>query len=269
MTSPSDRTLLRADCANCAGLCCVALAFTRSADFAIDKPAGDPCVNLLDDFRCDIHPTLRDRGFKGCTVFDCLGAGQRVTAAMGDWRGHDDRGAATFAVFPLVRQLHELVWYLTEALGMTRAAPLAPELTRALDGTQVLASAMLTERLPLDIREHRDAAVALLRRASELERAGMPHPPRTAKPGADLIGAAFAGADLSGADLRGAYLIAADLVGARLDRTDLIGADLRDARLHGADLATALYVTQPQVNAALGDATTRLPAALVRPAHWT
>jgi hypothetical protein len=99
VTSPSDRTLLRADCANCAGLCCVALAFTRSADFAIDKPAGDPCVNLLDDFRCDIHPTLRDRGFKGCTVFDCLGAGQRVTAAMGDWRGHDDRGAATFAVF--------------------------------------------------------------------------------------------------------------------------------------------------------------------------
>ena len=77
VTSSTERGLLAADCANCAGLCCVALAFTRSADFAFDKPAGDPCVNLLDDFRCDIHPDLRDRGFKGCTVFDCLGAGQR------------------------------------------------------------------------------------------------------------------------------------------------------------------------------------------------
>jgi len=269
VTSSTERGLLAADCANCAGLCCVALAFTRSADFAFDKPAGDPCVNLLDDFRCDIHPDLRDRGFKGCTVFDCLGAGQRVTAAMGDWRIHEDRGAATFAVFPLVRQLHELLWYLTEALGLPRASALVPELTHALDATQVLAAGMLTDREPRDVTDHRDGVVALLRRASALERAGMPRPPRTVKPGADLIGAAFAGADLSGADLRGAYLIAADLTGARLDRTDLIGADLRDARLHGADLSTALYVTQPQLNAALGDAATRLPAALQRPSHWT
>jgi hypothetical protein len=29
---------LRADCGSCAGLCCVALPFARTADFAIDKP---------------------------------------------------------------------------------------------------------------------------------------------------------------------------------------------------------------------------------------
>ena len=46
---------LRADCGSCFGLCCVALAFAASADFAIDKAAGQPCPNLRADFRCGIH----------------------------------------------------------------------------------------------------------------------------------------------------------------------------------------------------------------------
>ncbi|ERK69972.1 hypothetical protein N136_03695, partial [Leifsonia aquatica ATCC 14665] len=125
---------LSADCANCAGLCCVALAFAKSADFAFDKPAGDPCVNLDDDFLCRIHPQLRDRGFKGCTVFDCFGAGQHVTQhTFGGATWHD--GGTTrdgmFAVFPIVRQLHELLWYLREALRLPAAEGLHPRLRAA------------------------------------------------------------------------------------------------------------------------------------------
>ena len=56
---------LRADCGRCAALCCVAPAFTVSADFAVSKPAGRPCPHLLGDFRCGIHAGLRDRGFPG------------------------------------------------------------------------------------------------------------------------------------------------------------------------------------------------------------
>ena len=66
---------LRADCARCFGLCCVAPAFAASADFAIDKPAGQACPHLAGDFRCGIHDELRPRGFPGCTVYDCFGAG--------------------------------------------------------------------------------------------------------------------------------------------------------------------------------------------------
>lgn len=73
------RAHLRADCSRCAGLCCVAPVFAASADFAIDKPAGVACLDLADDFRCGIHAELRNRGFPGCTVFDCFGAGQRIT----------------------------------------------------------------------------------------------------------------------------------------------------------------------------------------------
>src|SRR6185437_7197530 len=47
---------LRADCGRCFGLCCVAPAFVRSADFAIDKPAGQPCPNLATtSFDCSLH----------------------------------------------------------------------------------------------------------------------------------------------------------------------------------------------------------------------
>ncbi len=37
---------LKADCEKCFGLCCVALPFAASADFAFDKQAGSPCINL-------------------------------------------------------------------------------------------------------------------------------------------------------------------------------------------------------------------------------
>ncbi|MFJ6350796.1 pentapeptide repeat-containing protein [Streptomyces sp. NPDC092046] len=57
--------------------------------------------------------------------------------------------------------------------------------------------------------------------------------------------------------------------GADLSLADLIGADLRDADLSGADLTGALFLTQPQLNAARGDAATRLSDGFARPAHWS
>src|SRR6266568_728039 len=110
--------MLKADCANCFGLCCVVPAFSVSSDFAIDKPARIPCPNLQRDFRCGIHTDLRAKGFAGCTVYDCFGAGQQVsqvTFAGHDWRDAPDTARRMFAVFPIMRQLHELLWYLTEA----------------------------------------------------------------------------------------------------------------------------------------------------------
>ncbi|HQR27220.1 MAG TPA: pentapeptide repeat-containing protein, partial [Nocardioides sp.] len=75
-------------------------------------------------------------------------------------------------------------------------------------------------------------------------------------------------AERGGASHRGALLMAADLRGRDLAGADLLGADLRDADVRGADLSTALFLTQPQVNATRGDAGTLLPDRLVRPALW-
>ena len=95
---------LRADCTRCFALCCVVPAFTRSADFAIDKPANQPCPNLQPDFRCGIHTDLRPRGFGGCTVYDCFGAGQQVsqvTFGGRDWRQHRGSQAHRFRIAEL------------------------------------------------------------------------------------------------------------------------------------------------------------------------
>ena len=268
-----------ADCANCFGLCCVALAFARSADFAFDKAAGDPCVNLEDDFLCRIHPDLRASGFKGCTVFDCFGAGQKVsqhTFAGRNWREEPNERTTMFAVFPIMRLLHELLWYVDEASRMPAAASLRPQLAEADRAVRELCDASPERILAADIEELRAPVAALLREASALTRGAAR---RTAaltgsaaegiRAGADLAGARLAGADLRAADLRGAVLIAADLHRADLSSADLIGADVRDADLSGADLRTALYLTQPQLNAARGDAATAIPDALARPAHWS
>ncbi|OEJ28023.1 hypothetical protein AR457_29680 [Streptomyces agglomeratus] len=269
---------LRADCADCFGLCCVALAFTASADFAADKDAGQPCTHLRTDFRCGIHERLRPEGYQGCTVYECFGAGQRIsqiTYAGRDWREAPGTARQMFALLPVVRQLHELLWYLTEALALEPARPLHGDLRAALTRIERLTEGTPGELLALDVAEHRQEVNALLLRTSELVRAGATKDARGRKSGrkkdrrgADLIGANLRGADLHGANLRGAYLIGADLRGADLRVADLIGADLRDADLSGADLTGAFFLTQSQLNAAKGDAGTRLPPALTRPAHW-
>ncbi|MET7377994.1 pentapeptide repeat-containing protein [Streptomyces sp. NPDC005526] len=266
------RAALRGDCARCFGLCCVALPFAASADFARDKPAGTPCPNLRDDHRCGIHTRLRQRGFTGCTVYDCFGAGQKVsqvTFGGRDWRtGSREDARRMFEVFPVVRHLHELLWYLTEALALPAARPVHADLRRALARTEELTRGTPGELAALDVGAHRQEVNVLLLRASELARAGVRGRKKDRR-GADLMGARLRGADLRGATLRGAYLIAADLTGADLRGADLIGADLRDADLADADLTDAFFLTQPQIDAARGSAGTRLPASVGRPAHWT
>ncbi|MCX4767008.1 pentapeptide repeat-containing protein [Streptomyces sp. NBC_01275] len=267
-----ERGELRGDCGNCFGLCCVALPFARSADFAIDKPAGTPCPNLGEDHRCGIHTRLRQRGFTGCTVYDCFGAGQKVsqvTFGGQDWRTVPrEESRRMFDVFPVVRQLHELLWYLAEALALPAARPVHPDLRRALDRTEELTRGTPDELGALDVGAHRQEVNVLLLRTSELARAGV-RGKKKQRRGADLMGARLKGADLSRADLRGAYLIAADLTGADLRGADLIGADLRDADLTDADLTGAFFLTQPQLDAARGSVGTRLPESVARPVHWT
>ncbi|MEE1766967.1 pentapeptide repeat-containing protein [Streptomyces sp. JV185] len=266
-----DRAVLRADCANCFGLCCVALTLTRSADFAIDKDAGKPCRNLQEDFRCGIHTELRTRGFPGCTVYDCFGAGQKVSGETfdgQDWRRAPQIAGQMFQVFPVMRQLHELLWYLAEALSLEAARPLRAEIRRTLDETERLTHLPADAYSDLDVAGHRDVVAELLLRTSELVRATAPRRKKRDHRGADLIGARLKGADLRGADLRGSYLIGADLTGADLRLADLIGVDFRDANLSGADLTSSLFLTQTQVNAARGDAATKLPPSLGRPTHW-
>ncbi len=267
---------LRADCENCFGLCCIALPYAKSADFAFDKDGGTPCSNLQSDYRCGIHESLRAKGYKGCTVYECFGAGQKVSQLTydgNDWRNNPASAKEMFEVFPIMQQLHEMLCYLNEALNLEDAQPLHQELQAAFEDTEYLTKQSPKSIMDLNVPAHRTIVNDLLLRTSEMVRAKVPFKKNKKKPnkigrGSDLIGAKLRGADLRGANLRGALLIASDLREADMRVTDLIGADFRDADLSGADLTGSFFITQAQINSAKGDKMTKLPHSLSIPDHW-
>lgn len=270
---------LHADCENCFGLCCVALPFAASADFAVNKDAGKPCSNLQSDFRCSIHENLRGQGFKGCTVFECFGAGQKVSQVTFkgvNWRENPKQAQKIFDVFPVMIQLHEMLSYLTEAVSLKATRSIHKELRLALKETTRLSDLDADDLIELNVPLHRAHVNMLLLQTSELvwQELQRQHKitkkeKRMDKQRANLFGKNLRKANLKGANLRGAYLIAADLRNADLRGADLIGADLRDANLSGADLTGSIFLTQVQVNSAKGDVHTKLPLSLSRPSHWS
>lgn len=255
---------LSSDCSRCFGLCCVLLPFSAAAGFGVDKPGGTPCLNLADDDRCRIHATLREDGWPGCTVFECFGAGQQVsqvTYGGRSWREQDNL-AEMGAVLSVMRQLHEMLAHLTE---VERRSP-DPAATAVRAEIEALTGTDPESLLTLDLDGLLERVGGLLADAST--RVRRVHPTAADRTRTDLAGRRLAG-DHRGWTFRGATLIRADLRDADLADADLLGADLRDADVRGCDLSSTLFLTQPQVNAAVGDAATVLPAGLRRPGHWT
>ncbi|WP_052951386.1 hypothetical protein [Devosia soli] len=99
-----------ADCSKCFALCCTALAFDRGSQFAHDKAAGQPCHHLASDFRCTIHAKREELGYDGCEEFDCLGAGQRASAAFAgeNWRRDPSVARRLYASFSMLLRLQEM-----------------------------------------------------------------------------------------------------------------------------------------------------------------
>ncbi len=122
---------LRADCSTCVALCCVVPPFDAVQGFGFDKPAETPCRHLCADHRCGIHAGLVERGFAGCVAFDCLGAGQRLTAqaterfGSADWRARPEVARWLFGAYPRVRQVQEWLARLSLAAALTGSAALA------------------------------------------------------------------------------------------------------------------------------------------------
>jgi hypothetical protein len=262
-----DRRRLHPDCRSCSGLCCVAPAFEPSADFPFAKPPGQPCLHLTETNSCAVHDRLAAEGFAGCVAFDCFGAGQTVTEAFAPatWRSAPEIAEEVFSAFTTTMAWHEMLWYLAEAADRLPAGPLRAEAAEARERVALVA-ASIRQPIPVDVGEEQRRVGDLLDRASSLLRSRPA--PGPAFRTADLAGHLLAGADLSRADLRGACLIRADLRGADLRISDLLGADLRSADIRGADLSGALFVTQAQLQSAVGDRSTRLPAGLERPPTW-
>ncbi|MEV7607038.1 pentapeptide repeat-containing protein [Paenarthrobacter sp. NPDC089322] len=197
---------------------------------------------------------------------------QRIFAGV-SWSQDPSSQDAMFAVFRIVRQLHEMLWYLDEAKRRTRDSALASDAVLLSSAVEAATHGDVTAVLAADVERLHGEVRALLMEVSEEVRASYGAEGRHGlddglRPGADLMGARLANRRLCGADLRGAYLIGANLEGSDLTAVDVLGADLRNARLHDADLSCSLYLTQPQINSAQGSGGTLLPERLATPAHW-
>ncbi len=275
-TMKISRDSLKADCTKCFALCCTALNIIASSDFAINKPAGAACLNLQKDFRCRIHQNLRDNGFKGCTVYDCLGAGQKVsqdTFNGQSWQEDPEIAKKMFSVFPIMEQLYEMMAFIAEALTYRVSDSLHIQLNKQLEKLQCLTNMDADELLSLDIGSCRIPVNELLLETSEYIRSEISSKVFKIKKGkqcrgVDWVGKNLKGKDLRTTDLRGAYLIAADLQNSDLRGVDFIGADLRDANVSGANLSTSMFLTQMQINSAKGNQKTILPTHIQRPSHW-
>lgn len=260
---------LKADCKECCGLCCIALYFSKSEGFPTDKDSGKPCINLNKDFTCKIHESLRSKGLKGCTAYDCFGAGQKVvqhTFNGKDWRNNGEYSEKMFEAFLIVRQLHEMLWYLTWAFELIDNGNMKNDICRLIDETEKLTLMNLKNLLKINLDAHRDKVNTFLKCTSETVRNRAENKNKYSRK--ECFGRDLRKTNLRGADLRGALLIAANLKNADLSFADLIGADLRDADISGADLEKSINITQSQINAAKGDAKTKLPKRLITPNHW-
>jgi uncharacterized protein YjbI with pentapeptide repeats len=262
---------LHSDCENCFGLCCVALPYAKSADFAFNKESGDPCRNLCSDNRCSIHEHLRDQGFRGCVSYECFGAGQHVSQEMfkgNHWKKYPAVSKEMFAVFPIVQQLHEMLYYINQAMELDETQTIHNELQSVYDKTLSLTNLSPKDILNLDVPAHREVVNRLLLMTSELVRKDYIQSNKKFKPNQDFLGANLKGANLRGMNFRGALLIASNLRDADLRTVDFIGADLRNADLSGANLTGCIFLTQAQINSARGNKHTRLPLSFKIPAHW-
>jgi hypothetical protein len=104
-------------------------------------------------------------GCGGCAIYDCYGAGQRVTRAFA---GAQDAEALRSESFLFLRRVHEHLWLLTEAAKLCPKSErdLQGDLARAITSLDSIARdpARLKE---MDLEAPLTAARVLLRRVGD------------------------------------------------------------------------------------------------------
>jgi hypothetical protein len=151
---------LKADCAQCQALCCVASGFEPEQGFAFAKPAFVPCAHLNQHDRCKIHADLVPSGFPACVSFDCYGAGQRATQQWFSdkhWRhAHDPERA--FQGYLKLRDLHAVMMLLDAATRVFAGSVTADQALLRLHALDQLAACDLATFLALSIQSKLDDA---------------------------------------------------------------------------------------------------------------
>lgn len=89
------------------------------------------CPNLDAAGLCRIHADLDGAGFSGCRLYDCQGAGQRVTQEVfqgQSWQDRPELMLPMIRAFATMRRVQELACHLSTARGLN--LPAEPEAER-------------------------------------------------------------------------------------------------------------------------------------------
>lgn len=261
------KSKLKIECSKCSGLCCTALYCTKTDGFPEDKAAGVPCVNLMPDFRCAIHSQLKKKQMRGCLAYDCFGAGQAVTQMYPhgkNWKENPKQAEEIFNVYLYVLQLHQMLWYLTDAFSATLEIQVKKDIEALILENEQMTSQPPAAILAQDLDTYRTKVNTLLKQVIKHMSAN------SASGGASkkFFGKNFKKTDLEKTDFSMSLMIAANLKGCHLRGSNFLGADLRDAVIEDTDLSECLFLTQMQINSAKGNANTKLPAGLCHPVSW-
>lgn len=269
---------LKVDCSKCFGFCCIALFFSKSEGFPQDKEAGKPCINLQENFSCCVHDKLKEKGLKGCMTYECFGAGQQTaqqTYQGKSWREAGVSAEEMFDVFVQMRNIYEMIWYLSEAYRLEKNNAYKKEIKEIIQETLKLTELAGDKLVKLDLIPYRMKINKTLFKTSEEVRQryikikkGKLKCKRFIAGRPNFIGEDLKNRDLRGENLSSALLIAADLRNMDLSGVDFLGTDLRDADLRGSNLTNTIYLTQFQLNAAKGDKSTKIPPSLKYPSNW-
>lgn len=270
--NPDDKIFneFRIKCQKCCGLCCVALYFSKLDGFPIDKAAGIPCRNLDEDFRCAIHKELSSRHMKGCLAYDCCGAGQLVTSLYEgeNWRANPHTAQEAFEVFIKTFYLQQMLWYLSEIKTLQPARALWGEAEIYIRELHLILRSSPHNILDFDLEGFRKKVNPVLTNTWARVKRQVGNSKKITKK-KDFMGFDFKGAKQSGYDFSSALLIAADFEGCDLTGCNLLGADMRDTNIKNADLSESIFLTQGQINAAIGNQNTHIPEHLIMPSTWT
>ncbi len=263
---------LKIDCSKCFGFCCVALYFSTMDNFPEDKEAGKPCKNLNKDFTCKIHKDLSEKNLKGCINYDCFGAGQKVDQNIykgTSWNISSYQAQEMYDVFIAVKNLQEMIWYLYDGITFTEKEDLKLKIENMIKETESLTNCSAKDILNIKIEEHRNKVNYLLKEVRSHLRKRISSSKKSDNPlGFDFIGKDFRKKNLIGENLAGALLMGANLQNVDLSGVIIIGADMRDIDIRGCNLENTMFLTQAQINSAIGNSKTKLPVFIDRPSYW-
>lgn len=254
---------LKIDCAKCCGLCCIALYCSKTDGFPADKVAGVPCKNLLSDYKCLIHNDLYKKNMKGCLSYECFGAGQKVTQHIyknSSWKNSNINKQKMFDVFTTIFQLHQMLWYLLEAINLCEDNQKS-EIDNLIIENENITTKSTDEILNFDIEKYRQKVNLILKSIVDQY--------DKFKSGTlNYIGKNFKNKDFDGKNFSMSLLIGSNFNGCSFNKASFLGADMRDANLKNADLSGSIFLTQMQINSAKGNSNTKLPSHISRPKTW-